>query len=631
MRFWLIVMIGLLGWIGHSPVHARAQRPDIKVDLLVGGHVPEEPGVVWLGVRVKLGAHWKTYWRSPGDSGFASGFDWSASDNLVTAETLWPAPRRMEILGVETIGYTKEVVFPIKAQVADPAKRSGISLALALYACTTMCVRDDHKLTATVLPGETDTESQALIDHWRARVPSTSSDVLSITSLRLTEDAPPLLEATAKSTRPFGAPDLFVESDPAVFGSKPRVDYDPDGTARFTVPLAGDNSHDLRRRSLKVTLVDGEAAVEASVGGNAGVSISHAGSAAQSKWALWRTLAVALAGGFILNLMPCVFPVLSLKLLAFVTEARRPTKAVRAGFAASAAGIVASFLVLASAMVSLKALGATVGWGIQFQQPLFLIPMSMVLALFAANLLGLFEVALPRGLADRFNEVGRGSTLASHFGGGFVATLLATPCSAPLVGTAVGFALAGGAREIYLVFVALGLGMALPYLLVVLSPRILTLLPRPGRWMLVVKQAMALALLATSAWLLAIVGMIAGALTAWIVAALLAFVLAGLWLRRNASSTLKALSIGLIVTPVALLTAASLVRISVTTSPAVEAVTWRRFDEKTISSLVGEGRTVLVDITAAWCVTCKINKALVLDDTVVVARLRSEVVPVRGD
>ena len=178
----------------------------------------------------------------------------------------------------------------------------------------------------------------------------------------------------------------------------------------------------------------------------------------------WSILLTAWLGGLILNLMPCVFPVLSLKLLGFVDDDAAARRTLRSAFVASAAGVIVSFLVLATALVALKAAGGTLGWGIQFQHPVFLALMAAVITLFAANLLGLFELSLPPALMNALARHGGGSSVPSHFAGGFVATLLATPCSAPFVGTAVGFALSQGSFEIYAVLGVLGIGMATPYL-----------------------------------------------------------------------------------------------------------------------------------------------------------------------
>lgn len=623
---------------GAAQFGASPQRPDIRADLVVGGYDAREPGVVWLGLRIRLGSGWKTYWRSPGDGGLPAEFDWAASRNLSQPEVLWPAPRRMEILGVETIGYKDEVVFPIKARVDDPAAPAEISLKLALYACSTLCVRDDQTFTAAVAPGQSDPQAQALIERWRERVPGLSSPALSVTALRLVETEPPQIEIDVAAAEPLVAPDLFVESDPPVIGGRPRV-ADRGASATLAVDITGEKIEALRGRVFTVTLVDGARAVEArspavaAAAATPGLAAKPADRTAEpaADRALWAMVGVALLGGFILNLMPCVFPVLSLKLLGFVKQEDAAVGRIRAGFAASAAGIVACFLALATAMVALKAAGATVGWGIQFQQPIFLALMAAVITLFAANLLGLFEVRLPGGLAGRLDRTGRGESLMSHFASGFVATLLATPCSAPFVGTAVGFALAAGAVEIYLVFAALGLGMALPYLAVVAVPRVAAMLPRPGRWMLVVKQALAVALLATAAWLTTVLAAIAGSLAALALAVVLALALLGLYLRRRAPASLRvAFALGAIAIPATVVAAVGFGDIGAS-APQPDGVSWRRFDEAEVRSLVGSGRTVLVDITAQWCVTCKVNKALVLEDGEVERRLKGDVVPIQGD
>ena len=208
--------------------------------------------------------------------------------------------------------------------------------------------------------------------------------------------------------------------------------------------------------------------------------------------------------------MPCVLPVLSLKLLSVIGHGGASPARVRNGFLATAAGILVSFLVLASAAVAMKLGGGAVGWGIQFQHPEFLIVVALVLTLFACNLWGLFEMRLPGRLAHAAAGAGDGTGLGGHFATGVFATLLATPCSAPFLGTAIGFALARGAGEIYAVFTALGIGLALPYLAVAAAPGIAVRLPRPGRWMTILRYVLGGALAATVVWLLSVLAIQAG-------------------------------------------------------------------------------------------------------------------------
>ncbi|HLO77012.1 MAG TPA: thioredoxin family protein, partial [Magnetospirillum sp.] len=257
---------------------------------------------------------------------------------------------------------------------------------------------------------------------------------------------------------------------------------------------------------------------------------------------------------------------------------------VRAAFLASAAGIVASFLALAGAAVAVKAAGQAVGWGIQFQQPGFLAVMIALLLAFAANLWGAFEIRLPSALMNVGPSGVAHHTLLGHFLSGAFATLLATPCSAPFLGTAVGFALARGAGEIAAIFAALGLGMSVPYLAVALWPDLARRLPKPGAWMVTVKKVMGVALAATALWLGSVLAAQTGLTTA--------------------------------------------------APPAAGKtdIAWKSFDLTAVRQAVAEGKVVFVDVTADWCITCKVNKAAVVDRGAVAARLTGGgVVPMRAD
>jgi suppressor for copper-sensitivity B len=351
-------------------------------------------------------------------------------------------------------------------------------------------------------------------------------------------------------------------------------------------------------------------------------------------------------GGLILNFMPCVLPVLSIKLLSVVKHGGRARSRVRASFLASAAGIVTSFLVLAGVAVAFKSLGMTVGWGIQFQQPLFLTAMAVVISLFACNLFGFFEILLPRW-AQGLAGLGQGPmtaegaaepSLIGHFVTGAFATLLATPCSAPFLGTAVGFALARGAVEIMAIFAVLGLGLALPYLLIAAVPALAARLPRPGPWMVTLRRILGLALAGTALWLLSVLATQVGLAPAVSVGGLLVALGAVLWLgharragRLPAPAVAGALALAAFVLP-AMLPAPTANAVAQQGGAENEDATWKVMDLGLIPALVADGQVVFVDVTADWCLTCQINKKLVLERGEVQARLASgEVVAMRGD
>jgi suppressor for copper-sensitivity B len=338
---------------------------------------------------------------------------------------------------------------------------------------------------------------------------------------------------------------------------------------------------------------------------------------------LFAILGLALAGGLILNLMPCVLPVLAIKLLGVVSKGGRSRRDVRLGFLASSAGILFTFLVLGAATIAAKAAGSAVGWGVQFQQPLFLVALALLCVLFAGNLWDLFEIRVPAKVAGNIVARDRDHSFAGDFLSGLFATVLATPCSAPFLGTAIGFALAGGPVDILAVFAALGSGMALPYLLVALSPGLANRLPRPGGWMITLRRVLGFALLGTAAWLISVLAVQAGTLAALSVGACLGALLILLWAQRRlggfqrATALMSLTTVGVLAfVPPSLFPTRGLAD----QAPIAHRL-WRPFDAAQIPNLVAEGHVVVVEVTADWCITCRVNEKLVLDRAPVITAL----------
>ncbi|HYG85509.1 MAG TPA: protein-disulfide reductase DsbD domain-containing protein [Azospirillum sp.] len=609
-------------WSKGGPVEAR---------LVSAVEGTGERGSVPLALEVRLERGWKTYWRSPGDAGLPPQIDWTGSANLKEASFGYPAPHRMTTLGIETVGYEGAVTFPVRAVPAEAGKPLDLKAGVDLLVCSEICIPQHVDVTLSLPAGPAVAGPEAnIVSRAENSVPGDGRAAgLEIRAVRA-QGA--VLEVEATAREPFGKPDVFVELEPPLALTAPKVRLSDAGRTavlRFQVADAPKDL-DLAGRPATLTLVDGARAVETHgtvvagpVGGTVGVAPS-----------LFAMLGVALLGGLILNLMPCVLPVLSLKLLHAVQHSGAPLRAVRAGFLASAAGIVTSFLLLAGVMVGLKAAGAAVGWGIQFQQPLFLVFMVVLVTLFAANLWGLFEIPLPRALADAFAGPEEGHGLAGPFATGAVATLLATPCSAPFLGTAVGFALAKGPLEIVSIFAALGVGLALPYLMVAAFPRMARLLPRPGRWMLALRRVLAVALALTGVWLLTVMAVQVGDMVAGLVAALMAALVLALWLGRRLAERVRWAGAALagVLALAAFVLPAQFGR-HADAAPVVDAVSrWAAFDEAAIREHVAAGRTVFVDVTADWCITCQANKKLVINRGEAAKRLQADgVVPMRAD
>jgi suppressor for copper-sensitivity B len=596
-----------------------------KVRLIAASPETGGSATVQLGLEFRLAPHWKIYWRSPGDAGYPPRLDWAGSTNLADAQIQWPAPRRFSVQGLETLGYTDTVVLPIRAQLARPGEPLDLRAALSYLTCAEICVPWDTVLTLALPVHAGAAHSSvfaALIARAAAHVPGDGREAgLALRSASLVTAKPALLELRVKTATPLLAPDAFPEGPNGVAFGAPRLAQDDvPGEALLRLPVFGDRAaiDALVGQPLSVTLVDGERAIAATVTPEAAPPPADFG------WLL-SILPLALLGGLLLNVMPCVLPVLSIKLLSVAGQGGKSRGAVRLGFIATAAGVLLSFLALAGVMVALKSAGLAVGWGMQFQEPLFLIGMVALLTLFAANLWGFFEVPLPQWLAG-LASAGDGHVLLGNIATGAFATLLATPCSAPFLGTAIGFALAAGPAQIFVVFLALGIGLASPYLLVALMPRLVLWLPKPGRWMLGLRRVLGLALAGTALWLLSVLVAQTGWRAALAVGALMGGAAAALWLLRAPQARR--------VVPAALFAAAFLVPALLSAPPSTGAADafWQPFDQAAIDRLVGEGHVVFVDVTAEWCLTCKLNKELVIAAPEVNARLTAPgVVAMRAD
>lgn len=648
-------LLGLTALLGAEDVRAAASpwldHGEAQVRLIAAQDSVDESGGLLLGLQVKLQPGWKIYWRSPGEAGFPPHLEWKDSDNLESAALQWPVPERFSLFGLETFGYSKEVVLPIEARVGEPGQATSLRARLRYLICEEICIPNDGELVLDLPSGPAGSARESLlIEQYRARVPGAGAETgLTLQSATLSGSMEtPTLEVAAISDRPFEAPDLLVEGPPGHLFGKPEVTLGADGKSVFLRLASARNAAAegvVEGKSLTLTLTDGprrglESVVVArygeppsdlgAIGGIAGGFVP-----AGPQISLLAALGLALLGGLILNLMPCVLPVLSIKLLSAVSHGGRAAGPVRIGFLASAAGILFSFLLLAALAIGLKSAGMAAGWGIQFQQPIFLVAMALIVTLFACNLFGAFEIRLPGFVSDLAtagpagSEPGSGHSLPGHFLTGAFATLLATPCTAPFLGTAVGFALAGGAAEILLIFAALGLGLALPYLLIAAFPALATSLPRPGPWMITLKRILGLALLATAVWLLTVLARQVGWSGALLIGALLA--LAGVALAFGGKLA-PVLRTG-VVASAALVALALPITLERPVAPVTAAEdNWEPLDTARIHQLVAEGHIVFVDVTADWCLTCQVNKSLVLDSEEVAAALDDErIVTMRGD
>ncbi len=600
-----------------------------------------------LGLEYELQPDWKIYWRSAGDAGFPPQLDWTGSQNVGEATILWPAPYRFSIFGLETFGYKDQIILPIDVTIPAPDQPVSIRLNVDYLVCSDICIpaSADFNLdipatdSATTSDISTASSHAHQIEKFVSKVPL-SGPGLPIEVTEITTASQEGSETLSLAVRGLDAAsvnvdDILIESDLRVGFSRPepaaRATDTPSDIRYFDLGVQGlEAGQSLRDTPVTVTVIAGPLSIEQNL-------VVGAGTDAKTGTTKGINLLLigffALLGGLILNVMPCVLPVLSIKVMSALKAREQDTNRVRVGFLASAAGIITSFWVIAAVLVGIKLAGGTIGWGIQFQQPLFLTVMTIILALFALNMWGLFEISGPDQVGNAANdaiarEESQGRHISSNFLTGMFATLLATPCSAPFLGTAVGFALAGSVFDIFWIFTLLGIGLALPYFAIAIQPRVAHILPKPGRWMNGVKFVLGLALLGTAIWLLGVLSVQVGLTGAIVVGA--GLVAGGLfvWARTRTTKLRPRFAytaIAVLGFLVALFAPGFSQPPASTTANSLNGpLAWQAFAPETIDSLVAEGKTVLVDVTAEWCVTCQVNKKLVLEKPNISAALAED-------
>lgn len=523
-------------------------------------------GETRLLLDVKLEDGWKTYWRSPGESGVAPSIVWK--DDMPGVDWYWPTPSRFDVASITTQGYNNIVTFPMSLRGMPPASIAGV---LTLPTCSNVCLLTDYPFVVDVSVQDT------VFAHDYAQAMRKIPLSRGLTDSLSLGYRPGQLVINATRSDGWSSPGVYLDTiDNAYFG-KPQMQIDGEKLV-VSIPVTdswGDSSPDLQGKFVTLVIENDGIAQESILNVTAAT-----GGIGESLLPFWQVALMALAGGFILNLMPCVLPVLGMKLGSILLVEERSRQKIRHQFLASVTGIFISFMMLAALMSVLKLTNQALGWGIQFQNPWFIGMMMMVMLMFSANLFGFFEFRLPSAFTTRLAAYGNNG-LSGHFWQGVFATLLATPCSAPFLGTAVAVALTASLPTLWGIFFSLGVGMSLPWLLVALRPGLALRLPRPGKWMNVLRRMLGLMMLGSALWLATL---------------LLPH------LERGSHSMVK------------------------------EQIVWQPLSEQAIREALEKNKRVFVDVTAEWCITCKLNQYNIFQ-TEEVQRALSEVdvVALRGD
>lgn len=630
-----MVGVGSAAMAASSP---RAVSPELTVSLL-----SEQTALVpgqrqWLGVLLEHAPEWHSYWSNAGDSGIATKLSWQLPAGFEAGDIVWPYPQRFDLAGIVNFGYDQRVLLPLTLDVPRalvPGSSIELPLRVDYLVCKEECIpgRADLVLTmAVAVDAPADLDHAADFAAARARWPQAVDWPASVQI----DPEQVVIEIGLPAGLKLGTRwDLFPVDKEIIANAVPRERTVGNGVLRWTVSRSDYFSAAPERMGLVlVTAADGPAAayqISAPVV-DLSAALPAAGDSPGTLPAMGLGLALlfALVGGVILNLMPCVFPVLALKALALQGD----HSGLRHGVLYSA-GVVLSFLALAGLLLLLRAGGEAMGWGFQLQSPWLVGALAYLFFAMGLSLSGLFSFG--ERLMGLGQDLGSGESDRAAFFTGVLAAVVASPCTAPLMAAALGYALTQSPAVALLVFATLGLGLALPFLLLSMFPNLARWMPRPGAWMERFKQVLAFPLYLSAVWLLWVYGEQRGVLAMGLLAAgavALAFAL-WMWGGPTARTPLSRLARGLTICAALVAGAYGLVLgASGPTSAAATSASEhsRPFSPEGLAALRAAGQPVLVNMTAAWCITCLANERVALSTDSVRAALRERgVVYMKGD
>ena len=680
-----------------APIGSQAQTEHARLTLLAEHASVAPNSSIMLAFSLRSIPHWHTYWKNPGDTGLPTRINWTLPEGVTAGSIIWPTPSRLPTPPLMSFGYEGTAVLLVPLTVADGVRGPlDVHAKVRWLVCAEQCVPENAEV-ALQLPVQPPTDAgDAVVRAALAAAPVAAAGW----QIQAQQNGATLrIDGTVPAGQTVPARLWFFPDQKDVIAPAAAQPFAVDGQHfALTVPLIQPHGSGAGAAAGAVTPV-GASAAEAAVASAttlsppatgpgamalsqplAGLLVSDGPPETRRAWtfaaplahvdqltpvvdraptpwqadgqpgpagasglaALAVALGLAFVGGMLLNLMPCVLPVLSIKVFALLGEAHASRRRLALQGGLFLAGVLVSFWVLAGLLLGLKAAGASVGWGFQLQSPGFVVLLAILFTLLALNFAGLFEIGL--GLQARAGDLEQraghqGSALFASFSSGVLTTLVATPCTAPFLGAGIGFTLERSAFEALLVFTAMGLGVGLPVTLLALFPAWLTRVPRPGAWMQTLKQLFAFPMLATVAWLcwvlghqrgvdaigLLLLGLTLVAMAAWLYgrwqvtmamgrvglqpALAVVLLLTGLWIAwpRGEAGALENTAMG---------------RSGEASAPA-DAPAWLPYSDSRLAELRAQHKTVFVDFTAAWCISCQVNKRTSLHTLAVSGRMKA--------
>jgi thiol:disulfide interchange protein DsbD len=631
------VTVGQIGTVvgngGPGPVKAQ----HLTVEMISAGPQIAAGGTQTVAFVFTMEEGWHIYWTNAGFAGLPPRVKWTVPDGITTGPLQFTGPDRLPLDTAVDYGYEDAVALPVSVEAtkkvkADKAGNVHLAAQVSWLVCKQVCIPGkadlglDLKLakagTAVSHDGEKVGELGAALRGMPKPLPATFKLTATSSGNNIVLTA---ITGTRETDAEFFPAEQDVIADTAtppttdILDNGAQIHYTKSPNAK-TMPkslsgvlkLASEESY-----TIDVPIVAGPAPVQT----------ASSGGGTLGKASVIGATALAFLGGVLLNLMPCVFPVLFLKALSLLQTSQAEKQHVRSHGVAYTLGIVASFWLVVAALLALRAEGKQLGWGFQLQSPGFVVVLTSFLFFFALSLAGMFDFGL--SLTSAGDSLTQKGGYTGSFFTGVLATVVATPCVGPFMGAAIGFALSQPAPVTFLVFTALALGLAAPYMLLTINPSWVKLLPKPGAWMDLLKQITALPLFITVIWLVYIYGRLSTANGIFAMAMLLG----GLLLIAIASWTLGRWPVRRWSTAVAVLLAALAIALPLyATRETKSAVTWQTFDADAVAKARSEGKAVFVDFTAAWCLSCQVNERVVLKSSEVEKQLsQPNVVAMKAD
>jgi len=639
----------LAGWVCLAALTASAAHTQAR--LILSADTARPGDTVLAGVDLKMEPGWHTYWKNPGAAGYATKIEWQLPPGVTAGEIQWPLPEKLPPVEVTTYGYDDEVVLLVPLKLAADLKPGPLDLKakVSWLECKAACIPGNGNVEATLnISDQTKASADAaLIESWKSKVPQTNGfyqfqawwenvtndDTRSFIMSNWRGGADKNIKFASVDFFPNTSDNFEVQAATEIISAysadiclrKAVKKFSGDWPKEISGVLVLQMSNSREGFEVKMPVSDQAPAGETMSAqsppeSGTGFQPVQAGKMpAPLSQPLWKMLLYAFIGGLILNIMPCVLPVIALKILGFVGESRSDPRHVRKLGLVYALGVLVSFLALAAIVIGVKAAGHRAGWGMQFGSPVFVVCLTTLVTLVALNLFGVFEVTLGGRALDAAGGLASKHGAAGAFFNGILTTVLATSCTAPVLATALGFAFRETAPVILMMFLAVGVGLAAPYVVLSWNPAWLKFLPKPGAWMEKFKIAMGFPMLATAVWLfLLAAGNFDKSRTLWFGLFLVALGLAAWIWGEFVQRGTKCRGLARIVS---ILLAVGIGTYAFCQTP--DQIEWHSWSTAAVAKAQAAGRPVFVDFTADWCVNCQVNKKTSIEIPSVRAKLKS--------